>query len=330
MQSMETTPPQPDARLGQPPLCGPYGRIEPEVFGRVKESGGNALWFHGFDPPLFEQCEKHGLHACVEVRTFRADFKRYPHLIPVGADGQPIRYGRLVQGVCLSHEDFLQQIESELTEGVTAFKPTGVWLDYLTYAGWFETPDPDLQDSCFCERCVSEFCETEGVDAASPRTIQEDYGRLWIQHKCRRIAGLATRYSGIIKNHLPDCLIGAYMCPYTPTEYDGALSRIFAQDYTLLAEAIDVFTPLFYVNKSGRRADWGRRFLESAPDFVPPEKLVQPILDFLDFPDSLTEITGSKVPSWGFQMFSGAKMFEREDSRKTFGNAVKKISAEWQ
>ena len=316
--------------LSRPPLYGPYGRIDPDVLGRVKESGGNALWFHGFDALLFEQCEKHRLHACVELKTFRADFKRNPHLIPVGADGQPIRYGRLVQGVCLSQADFLRQIESQLTEGLTAFKPTGIWLDYLTYAGWFETPDPDLQDSCFCEKCLSEFCETEGVDAASPRVIQADYSRLWIQHKCRRVSSLAIRYAGIIKNHLPDCLVGAYMCPYTPTEFDGALSHIFAQDYTLLAEAIDVFTPLIYVKKSGRRSDWGRRFLESSPDFVLSGKLVQPILDFLDFPDSLTEITRSKVPSWGFQMFSGAKMFEKEADRKKFSKMVQIISAEWQ
>jgi len=58
--------------------------------------------------------------------------------------------------------------------------------------------------------------------------------------------------------------------------------------------------------------------------------LVQPILDFLDFPDSLTELTRSKVPSWGFQMFSGAKMFEKEADRKKFTKAVQSISAEWQ
>jgi hypothetical protein len=120
------------------------------------------------------------------------------------------------------------------------------------------------------------------------------------------------------------------MCPYTPAEFDGALSRIFAQDYTLLAEAIDVFTPLIYAKKSGRRADWGRRFLESSPDFVPSDKLVQPILDFLDFPDSLAETTRSKVPPWGFQMFSGAKMFERKADRKLFNNAVEAISGQWQ
>jgi hypothetical protein len=311
------------------PLCGPYGQIEPALVGRVKDSGGNALWFHGFDEELFEQCEKQGLHSCVEMRTFRADFNSNPHLVPIGADGKPIRYGRLVQGVCLSQKAFLEQIESELIEGVKAYKPAGIWLDYLTYAGWFETPEPDLQDSCYCKRCIAEFCETEGVDADSPWKIQRDYQSVWTRHKCRRIATYAARYAEIIKSHLRTCLVGAYMCPYTPAELDGALARIFAQDYNLLSEAIDVFTPLIYAEKSARGSDWGRRFLESSPGFVPPEKPVQPILDYLDFPDSLTEITRSEVPAWGFQMFSGAKMFEREADRRLFSEAVEKIAPQW-
>ncbi|MEZ4836727.1 MAG: hypothetical protein R2873_32840 [Caldilineaceae bacterium] len=73
-------------------------------------------------------------------------------------------------------------------------------------------------------------------------------------------------------------MIGAHMCPWTPQEFDGALTRIFAQDYALLAPSIDVFTPLLYGTKSGRPADWGRRWLEASPSFVPPTNRVQLIL----------------------------------------------------
>ena len=102
---------------------------------------------------------------------------------------------------------------------------------------------------------------------------------------------------------LPECIIGAYMCPWTPAEFDGALTRIFAQDYALLAPAIDVFTPLIYVAKSGRTPEWGREFLEMSPAFVPPGRKVQLILDALDFPDSLLAAAESSRPSWGIQLF---------------------------
>ncbi len=195
------------------------------------------------------------------------------------------------------------------------------------YAGWFETPEPDLQDGCYCKSCITEFCESEGVDADSPQQIQTEYESIWARHKCRRIAKFAARYVEIIKSLEPSCLVGAYMCPYTPAELDGALARIFAQDYALLSETIDVFTPLIYAEKSGRGSDWGRNFWESSPGFVPSGKPVQPILDYLDFPDSLTEMIRSEVPAWGFQMFLGAKMFERETDRKIFARAVRAIAA---
>ena len=61
------------------------------------------------------------------------------------------------------------------------------------------------------------------------------------------------------------------MCPWTPGEYDGALRRIFAQDYALLAPAIDVFTPLIYAKKSGRASARGRELLDQMNSYVPWE-----------------------------------------------------------
>ena len=101
------------------------------------------------------------------------------------------------------------------------------------------------------------------------------------------------------------------MCPWLPDEYDGALRRIFAQDYDLLAESIDVFTPLIYCTKSGRDNDWGRRFLEAAPGFIPAGRPVQLILDALEYPASLLAAAGSAVPSWGMQIFDGGRIFSR-------------------
>jgi hypothetical protein len=112
------------------------------------------------------------------------------------------------------------------------------------------------------------------------------------------------------------------MCPWTPEEYDGALRRIFAQDYTLLAPAIDVFTPLIYVHKSGRGAEWGRQFLKQAPDFVPADRKVQLILDVLDYPFSLLSAIESSYSTWGFQIFGGAEVFADPAKAEIFSLAV--------
>ncbi len=292
-----------------PPLVGPYGSAALEHVANFTTYGANAAWFHMFDADAFEACARHGIHACVEFKTFRADFTAHPDLVPIGVDGKPIRYGRLVQGVCLSKQGFLDETEADLLAGVRTFAPTGIWLDYLTYAGWFEMPNPDLQESCFCPECIADFCDATGIDADSADAILAAHQVEWTEHKCTRIARFAKHYAEIIRHHLPDCIIGAYMCPWTPSEYDGALSRIFAQDYGLMTPAIDVFTPLIYAQKSGRPPSWGADWLAAAPEFVPSDRKVQLILDVLDFPASLLALAALPDPGWGLQMFGGETVF---------------------
>ncbi len=316
--------------MKQAPLFGAYGRAALEYAAQMSQSGANASWFHMFDAEAFEICARHELAACVEFKTFRADFEQHPELVPVGVDGKPIRYGRSVQGVCLSQQDFLDKTEAALIEGVKTFQPTGIWLDYLTYAGWFEVPDPDLQESCFCTRCVADFCESTGIDAATPDEILGNHRLAWTEHKCRRIAGFAAHYAQIIHDHLPQCVIGAYMCPWTPDEFDGALTRIFAQEYALLAPSIDIFTPLIYAQKSGRSTQWGRQWLEASPSFIPARNRVQLILDALDGLQTLAATAQSNVPSWGLQVFGGAAIFAKPESARFFEQTRHQIEARLQ
>lgn len=311
--------------MSLPLLFGPYGRNAIEVIDRLPGAGANAVWFHGFDAGAFDACAKAGIAACVEFKTFRADFAEHPELVPTGVDGKPIRYGRLVQGVCLSQREFLDETEANLSEGLKNFQPVGIWLDYLTYAGWFEVPDPDLQESCFCTACIADFCDATGVDATTPAQILETAQSEWTRHKCIRVARFALHYADIIRTFAPGCVVGAYMCPWTPIEFDGALTRIFAQDYDLFAPAIDVYTPLIYGEKSGRDANWGRGLLEQATEFMPSGRKMQLILDYLDFPDSLNAVADSPVPSWGIQLFAGAPLFADAAQSRVFADAVEKI-----
>jgi hypothetical protein len=317
--------PEKERLMAVPLLFGPYGSSAIEHIDALLAHGANAIWFHGFNAAAFEACVQAGIAPCVEFKTFRADFDQHPELIPTGVDGKPIRYGRLVQGVCLSNEAFLQEIEANLLAGLEAYQPAGIWLDYLTCAGWFETPEPDLQESCFCPRCVAEFCEATGIDAVSPQAILSEHSAAWTAYKCARIAAYAARYASLIREHRPGCIVGAYMCPWAPSEYDGALRRIFAQDYALLSPSIDVFTPLIYAHKSGRPPYWARTFLERTPTFVPTGSEVQLILDVLDYPASLIAAAASHVPSWGVQVFGGAAVFADPKRAEVFGRGVRRI-----
>ncbi len=106
-------------------------------------------------------------------------------------------------GVCLSQPAFLEQIAAKLRAGVQTYRPAGIWLDYLAYPGWFEVPDPDLQESCFCPGCIATFCERTGIDAPTPAEILARYGSAWTRHKCAQIAAFAAQYAQIIRAELP-------------------------------------------------------------------------------------------------------------------------------
>lgn len=307
------------------PLFGLYSSNALAAGERLTSYGVDAVWFHAFDEKSFDACARLGLSACVEFPTWRADFNRHPELIPVGVDGLPIRYGTLVQGICLSNRDFVEERMVQLADGLKRYRPDGVWLDYMSYSGWFETPDPDLQESCFCKSCVAEFCQAEGVSDDDPQTILNRHGALWARHKCGRIAELTGRMSAMIRSQHAGCAVGIYLCPWRPDEYDGALTRIFAQDPALLEPSIDVFTPLIYAAKSGRESVWGRRYLETAHAWIPHGKKVQLILDALDFPDSLAETAESSVPSWGVQIFAGGPLLADPRQASFFARAIERI-----
>src|SRR5688500_10789186 len=66
-----------------PLLFGPYGRGALDHVEQFAAHGANACWFHGFDAAAFEACERHGIAACVEFKTFRVDFAASPELVPV-------------------------------------------------------------------------------------------------------------------------------------------------------------------------------------------------------------------------------------------------------
>jgi hypothetical protein len=316
-------------------LFGPYGTLSADNVERFRASEANAVWFHGFSAELFERCASVGASACVEFRTFRANFTENPHLCPTGADGRPIRYGNLVQGVCLSQTDFIRERESELREGLATFSPTGVWLDYLTYAGWFETPNPDLQESCFCPSCIAAFNEATGVDCSDPGEILTDHSEAWHRHKCDRIDSYARRFAGIIRDARPGTLVGLYACPWYPEEFDQALTRIFAQDLHRLAETFDVITPLMYAKKCGRPPECSPEYLETCDAFIPRDTPVAPIVDVLDFPYNLQALAGiapypSGTPSsgrapGGIQVFGGDTIFADDDQTALFDASVRRI-----
>ena len=91
------------------PLLGPYGSSSLPHIARLAEYGANALWFHGFDPAASRPLRGMILQPASSSRP-SGRFAARPELIPMGVDGRPIRYGSLVQGVCLPSRTSWQRL----------------------------------------------------------------------------------------------------------------------------------------------------------------------------------------------------------------------------
>ena len=83
-------------------------------------------------------------------------------------------------------------------------------------------PNRTCKRAAFARTVLAEFNEATGIDATEPAVILERLSsREWTPHKCERIAAYAARYAGIVRAHVPECVIGAYMCPWTSGRVRG-------------------------------------------------------------------------------------------------------------
>ena len=66
----------------------------------------------------------------------------------------------------------------------------------------------------------------------------------------------------VIKRKRPGALLGVYHCPWTDEEFKGARRRVLGLDLDELADVVDVFSPMVYHGRMGRRTDWVTEYVQ--------------------------------------------------------------------
>ncbi|HEV2121527.1 MAG TPA: hypothetical protein VGW38_01980, partial [Chloroflexota bacterium] len=129
------------------------------------EVGINALFLHSgrVDEETIRLSREQGATVFAEFGTFRGDSllkqapERYADAVPIGRDGLPIPKTERFLGACPNHPQLLSEKKSALRRLVRKQPVAGVWLDYLHFHCDFELPNPPLDQSCFCDRCLARF-----------------------------------------------------------------------------------------------------------------------------------------------------------------------------
>jgi hypothetical protein len=149
---------------------------------RFDEFGINALFLGSgrIDAELIKHAADEGAAVYAKFATLRGDYllEKYPDLAPIGRDGLPIPRTPRFLGACPSAPQFLLDTIAALRTLLREHPVAGVWLDYLSFHCAFELPDPPLDQSCFCDRCLVRFARDTGLQPRGRTTAER---AAWLQ-----------------------------------------------------------------------------------------------------------------------------------------------------
>lgn len=195
-------------------------------------------------------------------------WKKFPDSRPVTADGAPIE--KALGGVCPSHMDYrasrLELLSSWFKDGGKSWPIDGAWLDFIRYPGRWEQLEPNIPDTCYCERCIKKFQgdseikipETVVTTLQTSNWIRSNAPLKWTNWKKEQIVSFVSEARKIIDKSSGDrkLQLGVFLVPWTKSDHAGKLSFNIAQDAELLAPYVDVFSPMVYHEMVGQPVGW--------------------------------------------------------------------------
>ena len=121
--------------------------------------------------------------------------------------------------------------------------------------------EPDMPDTCFCERCLAQFARDTGMrlpDAAIPtraRLLLTRHKEQWVKWRCGVFTDWVRQFRSIIDQTRPTALLGTFHCPWTETDFGGALREKLAIDLKAQARYVDIFSIMPYHARFGHAND---------------------------------------------------------------------------
>ena len=260
----------PPAKRPHITIRGVYGGVPQQIFDRgetVEDFGINAIWIGSgsASKKLVSDLKSRskGLKVFAEFNTMHeaAYVKNHPDARPVEPDGEASPPPDGWQGVCPTHPGYRQDRMTAFRKVLAEAPIDGVWLDYHhAHASW-EQANPLLSDTCFCDRCLSLFeRQTKtplpaGPTAARAKGILDSHKPAWVQWRCDVFTDWVREFRQIIDQDRPGVLLGTFHCPWSETDFDGALRQKLAIDLKAQSKYLDVLSIMPYHARFGHSDD---------------------------------------------------------------------------
>lgn len=313
------------ARNETPFTKGVYG--DPRAFLKngmsFQSLGINALFVRSvsLDDELYRTAREQDVRVYVEFPTLNGkDYvDAHPEAWPINEKGERAPAADWFMGVCLTDSGFQQYREQQLRDILKRFDVDGIWLDYLHWHAQFETPDPILPETCFCDRCMVRFEKEmavnvpEGSAREKAQWILTESDSAWRKWRSNVLNRWVVDMKSIVREVRPDALLGIFYCPWYPDDFNGAHYRILGLDMKALAGIVDVFSPMLYHQMMERPPEWVGEYVKwlETEKIAGEKPLIWPIVQAYGKAGTIPtgefrEVmwNGSRAPSSGVMMFT--------------------------
>jgi hypothetical protein len=301
----------------------------------LTELGINSLFVHkgSITPQLIEDAHQQNIKVYAEFPLLKGKefLERNNSAWPIDSGGHRSPQADWFMGICPSNPDFRRYREEQLHDLLSTLSVDGVWLDYVHWHAQFETSDPILPETCFCEYCLNDFSTysqlklPEGDTPAKASWILKEHDDEWRNWRAEVITGWIKDFKKLVHDHNPELKLGVYYCPWYPDDFDSASYRILGLDIARIYKEADVLSPMIYHGRMGRDKKWVGEYLQWFQSEIIAKEgtgaALWPIVQASDEPVRISPeefrdvmIDGVSQPSTGIMMFSAWAF--RDDSLK--------------
>ncbi len=255
-------------------IKGVYGNPKPfwEKGINLSDLGVNAIFVHSgsINREMMKRARAEGLKVFAEFATLNGKnyIVKHPEAWAINEKGRKVEAAGWFMGVCPTEPGFRKYRADQLKSLLQKYDLDGVWLDYIHWHAQFEEPEPILPETCFCDHCLKKFSDDTGIEiqggtiSEKAQWILNNKDNSWRSWRSRVIVDWVVEMKNILREIRPDALLGLYHCPWTDEEFDSARYRILGLNYDLLKENVDVFSPMVYHARMGRKPAWVKENIE--------------------------------------------------------------------
>ena len=219
---------------------------------------------------IIRRAHREGARVYAEFGVFMGPgtAEKYPELWPLNEKGQRQEKDEWYLGLCPNVAWYRDEKIELLRRFAAQHDIDGIWLDFIRYPGHWEVHQPRLEQGCLNRACLAAFQKATGLKlppgpvARQAELLLEKHRAEWTAFKCRTIFEFCRDARRALKEKRPNALLGAFVVPWTESDYGDAIHEIIAQDFAQLAQVLDVFSPMSYHAMCGWPIEWVGQFNE--------------------------------------------------------------------